>query len=297
MTELGSGDLVADRRAAYAEALARSGDLAAAAELMAQALEIAPGWVAGRSLYARYLADSGARAAAIAEWQLVADTDSAGIFGAKLALAALGAAEPEPDPRYVAALFDDYAPRFETALRDKLRYRTPEALVEALQATGFSGAMRTLDLGCGTGLMGVALGGLAGTLEGVDLSGRMLAEARAKGIYARLVEDNLLAFLGAEETPADLIVAADVLNYLGPLGPVFAAVRPKLAQGGRFAFSLEAHDGAEELVVGDSLRFRHNGAAARALAHQAGFRVLHFAETVLREDRGVPVRGALVVLG
>ena len=41
-----SGDLIADRRADYAQALAAAGDLSAAIDLMQQALEMVPGWAA-----------------------------------------------------------------------------------------------------------------------------------------------------------------------------------------------------------------------------------------------------------
>jgi len=46
-TQFSSGDVIADRRADYARMLAESGDPAAAAELMEQALELAPAWAAG----------------------------------------------------------------------------------------------------------------------------------------------------------------------------------------------------------------------------------------------------------
>ncbi len=45
--DLTSGDLIADRRADYARMLATGGDMEAAAELMEQALELAPEWSAG----------------------------------------------------------------------------------------------------------------------------------------------------------------------------------------------------------------------------------------------------------
>ena len=40
-----SGDLLADRRYAYAEGLMADGDAAAAADLLRQALELVPDWV------------------------------------------------------------------------------------------------------------------------------------------------------------------------------------------------------------------------------------------------------------
>ena len=44
---LSSGDLLADRRASYAEMLLEGGDTHAAADLMRDTLTLAPGWAAG----------------------------------------------------------------------------------------------------------------------------------------------------------------------------------------------------------------------------------------------------------
>ena len=72
------------------------------------------------------------------------------------------------------------------------------------------------DLGCGTGLMGLELRSTVRRLEGVDVSEAMLAEARRKDIYDRLVKDDLIDFLRASE-PAVLVTATDVLaSGIGP---------------------------------------------------------------------------------
>ena len=64
--QLSSGDLVADRRAAYATSLADEKDFVAAAELMEQALELAPDWAAGWCLLGDYRAEAGDSGGAIA---------------------------------------------------------------------------------------------------------------------------------------------------------------------------------------------------------------------------------------
>ncbi len=76
-------------------------------------------------------------------------------------------------------LFDQYAPRFDRALAD-LSYSAPEKLREAVtkHATRF-GTM--LDLGCGTGLAGAAFRPHVDWLVGLDLSPKMIEEARKKG--------------------------------------------------------------------------------------------------------------------
>ncbi len=49
-----------------------------------------------------------------------------------------------------------------------------------------------LDVGCGTGLVGVLLKEIAATLVGVDTSPEMLARAAAKGVYSALHREDLV---------------------------------------------------------------------------------------------------------
>ena len=154
---------------------------------------------------------------------------------------------------------------------------------------------RTLDLGCGTGLMGERLRRSTSFLEGVDLSGAMLAEAERKGIYDRLEKAELTVFLAGHAGGFDLVAASDVLNYCGALAPVFAAVQRRLVKGGLFAFTLERHDGAEAMTLQSSLRYAHSEAGARAACTEAGFEIVALETAPLRQDRGAPVMGIFVV--
>ena len=296
--QLSSGDLVADRRAGYAAALAEDKDFAAAAELMEQALELVSGWSAGWSLLGDYRNEAGNTAGAIAAYRELAARDADGVFGAPLKLAALGAA-PTPDRTdvpYVEALFDDYAARFETAL-DGRGYVAPARLGDLIDAArvGQAPVARALDLGCGTGLMGARLRKHAQRLDGIDLSAGMIAEAVRKGIYDRLEQVELMAFLGGGDEPYDLMAAADVLNYCGALPPIMAAAAARLAPGGLIAFTLERHDGEEPLVLQSSLRYAHNEAATRATVATSGLVLRALQTAPLRQDRGVPVLGLLVL--
>lgn len=194
-------------------------------------------------------------------------------------------------------LFDQYAPRFDADLEGRLGYRTPALLAGLLAEAGVAadGSRRVLDLGCGTGLSGVALQPFARRLEGLDLSPRMLAEARRRGLYDALHEADLLDWLPGRRAAFDLVAAADVLNYLGDLAPALAAMAGALVPGGLAAFSLEAGDGAP-YALGPGLRYRHDAAHVLALAMSAGFALLARRATVLREERGEPVPGELLLL-
>jgi predicted TPR repeat methyltransferase len=214
-------------------------------------------------------------------------------------LAALGAA-PAPDrapAAYVRDLFDQYAPRFDDDLTGRLGYRTPAALAELLREAGIvaNGSLRVLDLGCGTGLSGVALAPFAAQLEGLDLSPRMLAAARARGLYHALHEADLLDMLPRQPGAWDLVAAADVLNYLGDLSPVIPAIAAALVPGGLAAFSVEAGEEAP-CALGPDLRYRHQPAHLRGLFAAAGLSVLAERDCVLRQEKGQAVAGVLWVL-
>jgi len=206
-------------------------------------------------------------------------------------LAALGGAPiPARAPAsYVRDLFDAFAPRFDAELEGALGYRTPTLLAAMIPDLPPG---RVLDLGCGTGLSGLALKPFARRLEGLDLSPRMLAVARARNLYATLHEADLLDFLPRHPNTYDLIAAADVLNYLGDLGPAFTAIATALKPGGTALFSLEA--GEAPVTLGEGLRFRHNPDHALALAQDAGLTLVAREDAVLRREKGADVRGVLI---
>ncbi|WP_120007756.1 tetratricopeptide repeat protein [Teichococcus vastitatis] len=218
---------------------------------------------------------------------------------ARFLLAALGQGPaPERAPAaYVRELFDQYAPRFEQELAGRLGYRTPGLLAELLRQHGVpaEGRLAVLDLGCGTGLSGRALRPFAGRLEGLDLSPRMLAEARRVGCYDALHEADLLDFLPRHPEAWDLLAAADVLNYLGDLAPALGGMAAALRPGGLAAFSVE-RGVADGYALGPGLRFRHDPALLRSLAARQGFHLVAEAEVVLRREHDAPVPGQLMLL-
>ncbi|PYE86644.1 methyltransferase domain-containing protein [Phyllobacterium leguminum] len=296
---LSSGDLIADRRAHYAEMMFEAGDHAGAADLMRQALEITPDWVAGLFRLGEMEEKAGHLEAAAKAWRGVLAADANDRFGASLKLASLGlTAQPDTPPvAYVETLFDAYAPTFETALLDKLDYRVPELLAEAIARVGVNRRYRrVIDLGCGTGLMGERLRASADFLEGIDLSDAMLRKAEEKGFYDRLAKGDVNE-LKKPDNPVDLVVAADVFVYVGALDRAFANIATIMEPGGLFAFSVETHEDAsqEELVLQPSLRFTHSVVYVRRLLDQHGFEPLEMNKATIRHDRGEPLTGIITV--
>lgn len=289
--QFSSGDLIADRRADYAEGLLASGEAEAAADLYTQALEIAPGWVAGWYRLGEIRADHGLPGAAAA-FEAALALDPADTMGAALRrdlLRAHPAADTMPSA-FVEALFDQYAAGFDHALVDTLDYRAPQLL-----RTEISGRFgRALDLGCGTGLMGSELRGICDWLEGWDISAEMLREAGAKGLYDRLDKADLGA-LGLPAPEWDLITAADVFIYLGALERIVGWGALALRPGGLFAFTTEAHDGEGTMILRESRRYAHSEGYLRDLLAQAGFGAVQITRATLRRDRGEDVAGFVVL--
>ena len=274
--------------------MAAERDFAEAADVLAQAMGRVPGWAAGWANLGRYREEMGDIAGAVVAWRRSVEVDGDGVYGAALKLVVHGQLAEAGAGAYVEALFDDYAPRFEKSLVDRLGYDEPREIAGLIGVVRQVAGGTAYDLGCGTGLMGVQLRPTVRRLEGVDVSEAMLAEARRKGVYDRLVKGDLLAFLAGAD-PAGLVTATDVLNYTGPLPPVLAAVHRVLEPGGLFGFSLEVHDGPEPVILRSSLRYAHNGLAAIVACGAAGFEVVTERDTVIRQDRGTPVAGLLVV--
>lgn len=291
-----SGDVLADRRADYAEMLFAAGDRAAAADLMRDALELAPDWAAGWFRLGEMREAAGALEAAAEAWQTALRLDPADRLGAALRLALIGRAPQAdaPPSAFVEALFDQYADSFDAALVEKLAYRVPALLADAIHMQGGRIFDLALDLGCGTGLMGEMLRPFARRLDGIDISARMLAKARRRGIYDRLEKADIQN-LRYEAGRPDLIAAADVFMYLGALERVTAAVTGLLAPGGLFAFSVERLAGQGDFALLPSRRYAHSEPYLRRVLEESGMEALWLEEQVIRQDRGEPIVGLIVV--
>ena len=298
---LSSGDLVADRRFDFARDLQMKGDLAAAADLLLQAIELAPRFASAWFTLGQVRDELGEREAAIAAFRKARESDPEDRHGASLRLMVLGAQELADMPQaYVRTLFDQYAPRFETALVDDLGYRGPALLFKAVLAARHAVRKpaffkRAIDLGCGTGLAAAAFARGVDHFIGIDLSPRMIERARATGLYAQLqVTDMVEGLRGRPDTSADLILAADAMVYLSDVAPVLREVSRVLAAGGLLAFTVETH-GGDGVSLGEGLRYAHGASYVRAALSDAALALSRLEDLSARNEDNVPVPGLVVV--
>ncbi|MCB8836923.1 methyltransferase domain-containing protein [Aurantimonas sp. VKM B-3413] len=223
--------------------------------------------------------------------------------GARLRLAALGHEETPPSAgdAYVATLFDQTADSFEDILVGQLGYGVPGLIAERIADVAPGPYTRMLDLGCGTGLAGRALRPRVDTIIGIDLSEGMVETCFDTGLYDHLYIGEAVGFLEdfEEDELFDLIVAADMLPYLGDLDPLLAGIARRSAPGGTLALSTETLPdpdfGTRDIVVGRDHRFHHREGYLRDRLDASGFEVLDLRDITVRQENGRPAPGHLVI--
>ena len=296
-----SGDLLADRRYDYARDLQLKGDLPAAADLLEQAIELAPNFPSAWFTLGEIREQLNQHEAAITAFRRARDADPEDRHGATVRLMRLGVDQLGEMPKgYVQALFDQYAPRFEAALLGDLDYRAPQLLFKAVisvrtKAKKPAFFKRAIDLGCGTGLGAAAFAKEVDHFIGIDLSPGMIEVARATGLYAELeVADMVEGLRTQPDASANLILAADAMCYVRDIAPVLAEVKRVLTPGGVFTFTLEAHKG-DGVIIGAGLRYAHAAEHVRERVVAAGLALAHLEQASPRKEDNEPVQGLVIV--
>lgn len=197
---------------------------------------------------------------------------------------------------YVQSLFDAYADHYELHLLQALDYHIPSLLEKAISKfISKSHSLDILDLGCGTGLCGIIAKPYAKSLIGVDLSPKMLAVASEKQIYNELITQDLILFLTEKNNQYDLILAGDVLVYMGDLSQLFTLIEKVLRQQGLFAFNTEICEDAP-FKMNQSGRFAHNKAYIDAQASKNNLKIVSYQSAITRQQNNEPVYGHLYIL-
>ncbi|MBY0455365.1 MAG: tetratricopeptide repeat protein [Burkholderiaceae bacterium] len=207
-----------------------------------------------------------------------------------------GATPAHQPPELNRGMFDDMAEMYDLHMVRGLKYRLPQQIATKITALHPEKKLNILDLGCGTGLLGVFLGRIDGFLIGVDISKKMLEKAARYEVYDRFHNVNLLDAL--EDTPAALyqvITALDVFIYAGELSGAIPNALRILTPGGHLMFSCEvAPEDGPDLVLQANGRYAHKRSQVLALCQAAGFESVEVEETELRQENQQPVQGFVV---
>ncbi|MBI3446828.1 MAG: methyltransferase domain-containing protein [Magnetospirillum sp.] len=127
-----------------------------------------------------------------------------------------------------------------------------------------------LELGCGTGLLATKMPASATSIWGIDISPDMLDAARARGIYDRLLEGDLVTVMEGISESFDTVFSACVLYHIADLRPVFTNVARLLKPEGVFAFSVDPMTDEQDIAVTLKGEFCHSRAYLRRLAAEVG---------------------------
>lgn len=276
---------------AFGEALAATGELPAAIGELQRASRLAPDDGRPHLAIARLWLEAGEAEKCLEslEAAIVVGNVSAADVDAVRHRAADIRSRARADAGYVKHLFNQFAGDYDTRMQGRLGYAAPSILRQlAGLLTSPGETFDVLDLGCGTGLSGAAFRDLARSLSGVDLSPGMLEKARATGAYTLLCEGDVEQLPAGLEGPFGIVLAADVLVYLGDLDTLFTTVRRRIAPDGLWLFTTERGE-TPDFELGPKRRYRHSEAYLRGLAERHGFDVSSLVECVCRFEAGEPV--------
>ena len=199
---------------------------------------------------------------------------------------------------YVEQTFDSFAGSFDIKL-EKLAYRAPQLVADALAAACGAPAKRliSVDAGCGTGLCGPLIAPYVARLTGVDLSAGMLSKARGRGIYDELFKVELTRYLADHREAFDLVISADTLVYFGALQAVFDTAFHALRREGLLIFTVEEMAEGQpegEYRINPHGRYSHTRGYVESALAQARFTSFAMEGAVLRMEGGNAVAGLVV---
>ncbi|MGI9646794.1 MAG: class I SAM-dependent DNA methyltransferase [Ilumatobacteraceae bacterium] len=160
--------------------------------------------------------------------------------------AMLEAAYAVDGPDANRTLYADWADSYDETFIEPSGYVYHRRVAESLLAGFDPESGPVLDVGCGTGVVGVALRDLGVThVDGIDISAEMLDRAGEKQVdgapvYRELIEADLTAEIDLDDDRYAGVVSAGTFTHghLGPeaLGEVIRVARP----GARFAIGINS---------------------------------------------------------
>jgi len=121
---------------------------------------------------------------------------------------------------------------------------------------------RILDLGCGDGVLTEKIARLGATVVAVDAAPDMVAAAKARGLDARVIPGQSLAFEGE----FDAVFSNAALHWMRPQEAVLDGVRRALKPGGRFVAEMGGHNNTAAVLTAVRAVLARRGIEALSLS-------------------------------
>lgn len=139
------------------------------------------------------------------------------------------------------ALYKDWADTYDEHLEQGLNYLSPTAVAAVFAEYVDDKGAHVLDVGCGTGLTGVAAASHGySVLDGIDISPEMLGEAGKKKLYRALIEADLTGPLEIADETYDAAISSGTFTHAhvgaGAFDELFRILKP----GAIFACTINA---------------------------------------------------------
>jgi SAM-dependent methyltransferase len=121
---------------------------------------------------------------------------------------------------------------------------------------------RVLDLGCGDGVLTEKILAAGASVVAVDAAPDMVAAAKARGLDARVVPGQSLAF----EREFDAVFSNAALHWMRPQEAVLDGVRRALKPGGRFVAEMGGHNNTAAILTAMRAVLARRGIEALSLS-------------------------------
>jgi SAM-dependent methyltransferase len=147
------------------------------------------------------------------------------------------------------------------------RYAATAGFVPALGGAVFDllaprAGERILDLGCGDGALTAKIAAAGAVVVAVDAAPDMVAAARARGLDARVMPGQSLAF----DHEFDAVFSNAALHWMHPPEAVLAGVARALKPGGRFVAEMGGHNNTAAIMVALAAVLARRGLSAAAFS-------------------------------
>lgn len=188
--------------------------------------------------------------------------------------------------KYAKELFDTFASTYDATMQ-KIKY----AILDKIEQIGISLKGNILDLGCGTGAVGLRFANNKTSFTGVDISQNMLNIAAQNNKYATLINADITTFAAQNKDVFDFIIATDVFEYVPDIENII-----KHFDNTTFIFNIEkASPDVKEYTLSYNGRHQHNPKYVKEILLKCGYKDISEYNLDIRQEDSFPVEGVLFV--